>query len=255
MKNSQKQPISPAKKSDPMKPVLVSEHENEAIAFIQEVENDYLSLVRSVISKIRTLGLTPTEAIVRAILTDGPKILQGKYSSYAERDISAASTPAAKAQMRNLHARVFAEFVRDFEPLLERTISGKSVRNPMFQDLITFDKALRPLLEEAGKEKIREQFKEYVSDPRVLKLRNACAEAATGLQNFWQAMVKSGYASRLLIDYSESEHPGWMIEKQVLNVLTSFLAVTGADGQYVIEPRQMDFTNVELETINDHGTE
>ena len=238
-----------------MKPVLVSEHENEAVAFIQEIESDYLSLVRSVISEIRSLGLTPTEIIVRAILIDGPEILRGKYNAYAERDISRGSTPAAKAQMRNLHHEAFAGFLQRVTPLFESTIGGKSVRNPMFQDLITFDKALRPLLPDAGKEKIREQFKEYVSDPRVLKLRNACAEAATGLQNFWQAMIKSGYASRFLIDYSESEHPGWMIEKQVLNVLTSFLTVTGADGQYVIEPRQMDFTNVELETIDDHGTE
>ncbi|MFZ2285831.1 MAG: hypothetical protein WAV93_02490 [Bacteroidales bacterium] len=238
-----------------MKPVLVSEHENEAVAFIQEIESDYLTLVRSIISEIKNLGLTPTETIVRAVLIEGPEILRGKYGQYAERDISPGSTDAAKAQMRNLHHEVFAGFLQKLNPFFETTIGGKPVKNPMFQDLITFDKALRPLLPEAGKEKIREQFREYISDPRVLKIRNACAEAATGLQTFWQAMVKAGYASRFLIDYSESEHPGWMIEKQVLNVLSGFLTVTGADGQYVIEPRQMDFTNVELETIDDHGTE
>ena len=239
-----------------MKPVLVSDHANEAAAFIQEIENDYLSLVRSVIAEIRSLGLTPTETIVRAVLIDGPEILRGKYNAYAERDIPHGSTPAAKAQMRNLHHEVFAGFLQKLIPFFEITIGGKPVKNPMFQDLITFDKALRPLLPEDGRAKIREQFKEYVSDPRVLKIRNAAAEAATGLQTFWQAMIKAGYASRFLIDYSESEHPGWMFEKQVLSVLTGFLTVTGADGQYVIEPRQMDFTNnVELETIDDHGTE
>lgn len=238
-----------------MKPVLVSDHANEAAAFIQEIENDYLSLVRSVIAEIRSLGLTPTETIVRAVLIDGPEILRGKYVAYSERDIKPGSTQVVKAQMRNMHAGIFAEFLQKMIPLLETTIGGKPVKNPMFQDLIAFDKALRPFLPEEGKAKIREQFKEYVSDPRVLKIRNACAEAATGLQNFWQAMVKAGYASRFLIDYSESEHPGWMIERQVLNVLSGFLTVTGAEGQYVIEPRQMDFTNVELETIDDHGTE
>jgi hypothetical protein len=237
-----------------MKPVLVSDHANEAQAFIQEVENDYLSFVQNIIINIRNLGLTPTETIVRAVLIEGPEILRGKYNAYAERDIPHGSTQAVKAQMRNLHSETFTGFLQRVNPLFETTIRGKSVRNPMFQDLITFDKALRPLLPEAGKEKIREQFKEYVSDPRVLKIRNAATEAATGLQTFWQAMVKAGYASRFLIDFSESEHPGWMIEKQVLNVLTSFLTITGADGQYVIEPRQMDFTNVELETIDDHGT-
>lgn len=238
-----------------MKPVLVSEHENEAAAFIHEVENDYLSLVRSVISEIKRLGLNPTESITRAVLMDGPEILSGKYYAYAERDISRGASPAAKAQMKHLHSETFTGFLQRVNPLLETTIGGKPVRNPMFQDLITFDKALRPLLPEAGKEKIREQFREYVSDPKVLKLRNACAEAAAGLQTYWQALIKAGYASSFMIDYSESEHPGWMLEKQVLSVLTGFLTITGSDGQYVIEPRQMDFTNVELETINDHGTE
>jgi len=129
------------------------------------------------------------------------------------------------------------------------------VKNPMFQDLIAFDKALRPFLPEEGKEKIRMQFREYISDPRVLKIRNACAEAATGLQTLWQTMVKSGYASRFLIDYSESEHPGWMIEKQVLSVLAGFLTITGADGQYTIEPKQLDFVSIEPLTIDDHGTD
>lgn len=238
-----------------MKPVLVSEHENEALAFIQEIESDYLPLVRSVIAEIKNLGLTPTETIVRAVLIDGPEILRGKYNAYAERDISPGSTDAAKAQMRNLHHEVFAGFLQKLNPLLETTIGGKPVKNPMFQDLIAFDKALRPFLPEEGKEKIRMQFREYISDPRVLKIRNACAEAATGLQTLWQTMVKSGYASRFLIDYSESEHPGWMIEKQVLSVLAGFLTITGADGQYTIEPKQLDFVSIEPLTIDDHGTE
>jgi len=237
-----------------MKPVLISEHQNEALAFIREIESDYLPIVQSVRAAIQSLGLTPTEAMIRAVLTDGPKILQGKYSSYAERDITPGSTQAVKAQMRSLHAHVFSDFVRDYEPLLERTIAGKAVRNPMFQDLISFDETLTPSLPEEGRAKIMEQFKEYVSDPKVLKLRNACAAAATGLQDFWQALVKSGYAAGFMIDHSSSDQPGWMFEKQVLHVLTSFLTITG-EGQYVIEPRQMDFTIFEPEINDDHGKE
>jgi len=237
-----------------MKPVLISEHQNEALAFIREIESNYIPLVQSVRAAIQSLGLTPTEAMIRAVLTDGPKILEGKYNAYAERDITPGSTQAVKAQMRSLHAHIFSEFMRDYEPLLERTIAGKAVRNPLFQDLIAFDENLTPYLPEEGKAKIMEQFKEYVSDPKVLKLRNAAAEAATGLQSFWQALVKAGYATGFMIDYTGSDQPGWMIEKQVLHVLSSFLTITG-EGQYVIEPRQMDFTIFETEINDDHGKE
>jgi hypothetical protein len=238
-----------------MKPVLISEHQNEALAFIREIESDYLPIVQSVRAAIQGLGLTPTEAMIRAVLTDGPKVLEGKYSSYAERDITPGSTQAVKAQMRSLHAHVFSEFVRDYEPLLERTIAGKAVKNPLFQALIVFDENLIPSLPEEGKAKIMAQFREYISDPRLLKLRNSCAEAATGLQSFWQALVKAGYASGFMIDYTGSDQPGWMIERQVLHVLSSFLTITGAEGQYNIEPRQMNFIDVQPEINDDHGNE
>lgn len=239
-----------------MKPVLISEHEDEAQAFIEEIESNYLPIVQSVRAAIQGLGLTPTEALIRAVLTDGPKILQGKYSSYAEKDVPRDSSPAITVQMRNLHSHVFSEFVRDFEPLLQRTIAGKSFKNPMFQDLIAFDETLTPYLPAEGRTKILEQFKEYISDPRVLKLRNACVEAAAGMQNFWQALVKSGYATGFMIDHSASEMPGWMFERQVFYALSSFLTISGENGQYVIEPKAMDFTNVKPEINNiDHGKE
>lgn len=236
-----------------MKPVLVSEHQDEAQAFIQEVENDYLSLVTSVIAEIKSLGLTPTETIVRAVLIDGPEILRGKYNAYAERDISRGSTPAAKAQMQHLHSETFTGFLQKLNPLLETNIGGKPVKNPMFQDLIVFDETLTPSLPKEGREKIMEMFKEYVSDPKLLKLRTASMEAAAGMQSFWQAMIKSGYASVVMIDYSASDKPGWMIDKHVLTALSQFLTITGSDGQYVIEARPFNFTNnVEPEINNDH---
>ena len=136
------------------------------------------------------------------------------------------------------------------EPLLEATIGGRAVKNPLFQDLIVFDETLTPSLPKEGREKIMEMFKEYVSDPKLLKLRNASMEAAAGMQSFWQAMIKSGYASRLMIDFTDSDHPGWMIEKHVLAVLSSFLNITGSDGQYVIEARPLNL-NVEPEIIEE----
>lgn len=234
-----------------MKPVLISEHQNEAQSFIETIETDYLPTVRSIITSIQALGLKPSEDVIRAVLMEGTGILKGEYSSYAERDIPPSSSQPAKNQMRNLHACVFEEFLQSTEPLFEKTIGGKSVKNPMFQDLIAFDETLTPSLPKEGREKIMEQFKEYIIDPQVLKLHKACSAAATGLQGFWQALTESRYASRLMIDFTGSDHSGWMIEKHVLAVLSSFLTITGGQGQYTIEPRQMNFTNVEPEIIEE----
>ena len=235
-----------------MKPVLISKHEDEAQGFIQGIENDYLPLVETIISHVRGLGLTPTEMNIRAVLVDGPEILRGQYLAYAERDVSPSASSAARGRMRNFHQNIFTEFLQKVNPLFETTIGGRSFKDPMFQDLIIFNKALKPLLSEEGREKIREQFREYVSDPKILKVHNAIQDAAKGLQAFWQAMVRAGYASELHIDYSKSGSPGWMFERQVLNILTSFLTITGTDGRYQIEPRQLNFITAELKRTNDH---
>ena len=67
-----------------MKPVLISEHQNEAQSFIETIETDYLPTVRSIITSIQALGLKPSEDVIRAVLMEGTGILKWKYSSYAE---------------------------------------------------------------------------------------------------------------------------------------------------------------------------
>jgi hypothetical protein len=226
-----------------MKPVLVSEHENEALSFIRDVENQYLPLVRNVITEIRTLGLNPTESNIRAVLMDGPEVIRGHYQSYAARDISPASTPHVRQHMESLHAHVFSEFVARVKPRLEATIEERSVKNPLFQELIAFDQDMMPYVTEEGREKILAQHREYISNPVTLKVHNACAGAAASMQALWQALQASGIAAKQGIDFSKSEDPGFMFEKFVLRALTDYLTITGRDGKYLIEPRQLNYKN------------
>lgn len=236
-----------------MKPVLVSEHKNKALSFIRDIENVYLPLVRVVADEIKSLGLTPTEHHIRAVLTDGPEVIRGNYLAYAGRDVTSNSSIHVKRHMESLHSNVFAEFITRVTPWLDVTIGSRSVRNPLFQELIAFDETGMPYITDQGREKVMDQFKEYISDPKLLKVHEACAAAAAGMQALWQALEKSGIAANLGIDFSGSEAPGWTFEKFTLRILTEHLTITGARGKYVIEPRQINYKNLEPLTIENDG--
>jgi hypothetical protein len=132
-------------------------------------------------------------------------------------------------------------------------IGERSVKNPLFQELIAFDETGTPYLSEEGREKIMSQYREYINNPATLKIHNALTGAATSLQTLWQALQASGIAARQGIDYSESEHPGWTFEKFVLRTLTDYLTVTGRDGKYLIEPRQLNYKNFNPITTENDG--
>jgi hypothetical protein len=236
-----------------MKPVLVNEHENEALSFIRDVESQYLPLVKNVIAEIKTLGLTPTESTIRAVLMDGPEVIRGNYQTYAGRDINPRSTPHVQQHMKNIHANVFSEFVARVKPRLEATIGERSVRNPLFQELIAFDETGMPYLSQEARTRVMDQYKEYVSNPATLKLHNALAGAATSLQALWQALQASGMAAGLRIDYSDSDEQGWVFERHVLRVLTDHLTITGCGGKYLIEPRQLNYKNINTITAENDG--
>jgi len=236
-----------------MKPVLVNEHENEALSFLRDLETQFLPLVRNIIAEIKTLGLTPTESTIRAVLMDGPEVIRGNYQTYAARDINPSSTPHVREHMKNIHAHVFSEFVARVKPRLNAMIGERSVRNPLFQELIAFDETGMPYLSQEARIRVMDQYKEYVSNPVTLKVHNALAGAATSLQALWQALQASGMATRQGIDYSESDDPGWMFERLVFRTLTDYLTITGRGGKYLIEPKQLDYKNFNPITTENDG--
>lgn len=173
-----------------MKKILISEHSEEAQAFINRLENEYLSGFRSMINTINKLGLSsPSKSDLLDLLNGNFDAMRQQYWKNAESDLQAFRTPAAKEQLRLKIEEDLEEFLKSIPVLFSGQINNTRLSDISFQKSFDLDELGNPFMSDISKETIREGFREYISNPKLLKVHEAQTTLAKDLQNFVDSLV------------------------------------------------------------------
>ena len=114
--------------------------------------------------------------------------LRIKYLELASPDMEAFKNPALRGQfMRTLEL-----YFEEFRQSVIMGFSSTSIPIETLKNLIDLDETGTPFICEKTREEVRESFKEYLTDEKLIKVFETHSEAAKRLQYFWSALAAAG---------------------------------------------------------------
>jgi hypothetical protein len=185
-----------------MEKILLSSHEDEAKAFIDELSGKYLPACRTAIIGISKLGLgVPSKSVLFDIIDGNFESLRSAYDQMIQSDTKNFKSPIVQAQMGTAARNEFEEFRNTIPGIFSKKIASSPIRkkysserierslnDKFFQQFIDCDASGVVFIPTQTLEKIGEFFKEYLIDARAVKIYQAHQEAGKAIQSFIDAL-------------------------------------------------------------------
>lgn len=211
--------------------ILLSEHTEEAQAFISEVESKYLSACTGLCNEVKALGLEITSKDYLLNLINGHfEQLTLDYWKISQPDVDSLQSMAAKEAMKKTIEEKLQEFLRFVFKQFSKPIivfgENRAMTDEYFQQYISFGSD-GPYLSEESKAEITESFREYIMDPKLIRVYESQHQAAEALQTLWNALDQA--------QMTTSTNPTFMMN------LFDITVVSREEGIYKIVPKPLNF--------------
>lgn len=177
-----------------MKKILINENTAAAELFIKELENKLLPAFQKIFQDISGFGITPDKKLLLQVSVGNLEALRSKFWEVCQGDIDVLKSPVSKAALRTDLEAALQVFIESIPILFASEIDGRPINNSFFEKFVSYDEKEGPFLSDFTREQIRENYKQYLEDERLIKVFESHAAAAKALQKFVDEFSKSNLA-------------------------------------------------------------
>lgn len=214
-----------------MKKILIAENQDKAEAFIEEIEKVYLPELRRVHSELLSLGLQINKTELVEVIDGNFESIRSRYRDITQADFNTFRSPAAQAQMRSVVENGLEDICRTIPARFSsKLIDDKPLSDHYFQELVYLDDSGNFFIPEEIKLQIFENFKEYLTDPKLQKVYTAHRDTAEAIQRFMDALIEAKMDMGLVFGISAP----WPF-------LSVSFTMSKEGERFVIEPRKLKY--------------
>lgn len=175
-----------------MKKVLIAENAEKAEAFVNELENKYLTALRQIVVKVEALGLAaPDRGSLLDLINGKFEAIRSEFWKIAQPDCESFKSQPLREQARFAAEKSLQELLRSIPEMFSQTIDGISLRDESFQAFIELDESGQPFISDPVREEIRESFREYISSAKIIRVHQAQEQASKSLQELIDSLASA----------------------------------------------------------------
>ena len=184
-----------------MKKTLFAENTEKAEAFISELQRDYLTPIWIMITGVNGLGIkgVPSKKYLDDLINGNFDQLRSEYWQLAQVDIDKFTSVAAREQMRVGAEEKLEDFLMSLPVLFSAEVDNRSLNDPYFQQFFDIDESGTPFISDSAKEQIFESYREYLTNPKTIRIQELQQKASESLQAYFDALHEAKMDKHLLL--------------------------------------------------------
>lgn len=212
-----------------MEPLLVSTNESKAQDFISELEAKYIPALNEIISEIKSMKLpSPTKDELAEIIQGSFLKLNEKYWKLAQEDINAFKTQAVRESITSAITERFEDFINLTTKMFSANLEYRQLSDSHFLQYFEIDETGNAVVTDQIRDQIYESFKEYITGTKAVRVYKKLTEAATSLQDLWEALTTVNMTGRIA-------NP-WLLFSSLFDI-----QLPEDDNKITITPRKINY--------------